>query len=179
MISIKIPAGEMYDEVKEEFVNFNGATISLEHSLMSISKWESKWHKPFLGHDKKSIEETIDYIQCMTITQNVNPIAYKFLTPDNITDVNQYIENPMTATTFSDEHGRPSREIITSEIIYYWMIAMNIPSEYQKWHLNRLLTLIRVCSIKNSPKKKMSAAELNARNKALNDARRKQLNTRG
>lgn len=178
MISITIPKGEIYDEKSEEFVYFKGATISLEHSLISISKWESKWHKPFLSHDNKTAEETIDYIKCMTITQNVDPRAYEFLTPDNINQVNRYIEDPMTATTFSDT-GRPSREIITSEIIYYWMIAMNIPSEYQKWHLNRLLTLIQVCSIKNSPKKKMSSAELNARNRALNEARKKQWNTRG
>ena len=115
----------------------------------------------------------------MTITQNVKPEVYNRLTEDNLKAINDYIENPMTATTFSDINQRPSREIITSEIIYYWMVSFNIPFECQKWHLNKLLTLIKVCNIKNSPPKKMSRQEILSRNRALNEARKKNLNTMG
>ena len=122
----------------------------------------------------------MDYIKCMTITQNVNPSTYDFLTEKNVKEINNYIDAPMTATTFSDTNtGKHSREIVTSELVYYWMIAANIPFECQKWHLNRLLTLIRVCSVKNSPPKKRSKRDIISQNAALNAARRKQLNTRG
>lgn len=146
---------EYYDEVKNEFVYTKEQTLQLEHSLVSLSKWESKWHKPFLSPDDKSSEEVIDYVKCMTITQNVKPEVYNYLTKGNLEDINNYIDNPMTATTFNSERKSPSREIITSEIIYYWMITLNIPFECQKWHLNRLLTLIKVCNIKSNPPKKM------------------------
>lgn len=170
----------MWDEAKQEFISTKEQTLQLEHSLVSLSKWESKWHKPFLSKDEKTYEETIDYIKCMTITKNVSPEVYMCLTSENIGQVNQYIEDPMTATTFRDEkHSAPNREIITSEVIYWWMIANNIPPEYQKWHLNRLLTLIKVCNIKNQPPKKMSQKELMSRNAALNAARRKKFNTKG
>lgn len=135
--------------------------------------------KPFLSKEPKTAAETIDYIKCMTITQNINPDVYKGLTSKNIDDINKYIDKPMTATTFSEENKSRSREIITSELIYYWMFSMNIPMECQKWHLNRLLTLIRVCNIKNQPPKKMSRREIMNRNAALNAARRKKLNSRG
>ena len=137
------------------------------------------WHIPFLDGKDKTLEQIIDYVRCMTITQNVKPEVYNRLTEDNLKAINDYIENPMTATTFSDINQRPSREIITSEIIYYWMVSFNIPFECQKWHLNKLLTLIKVCNIKNSPPKKMSRQEILSRNRALNEARKKNLNTRG
>lgn len=180
MLRITIPAQESWDETKEEFViTRKEQTLQLEHSLVSLSKWESKWHKPFTSSEK-SFEETIDYIRCMTLTQNVDPKVYLLLSKDNIKEINDYIENPMTATTFSEfNSGRGGREIITSEIIYHSMIALNIPFECQKWHLNRLLTLIRVCNIKNQPAKKMGMQELMSRNAALNAERRKQLNTKG
>ena len=179
MLKITIPAREYYDEVNNEFVETKEQTLQLEHSLVSLSKWESKWHKPFLSPDDKSSEEVIDYVKCMTITQNVKPEVYNYLTKGNLEDINNYIDNPMTATTFNSERKSPSREIITSEIIYYWMITLNIPFECQKWHLNRLLTLIKVCNIKSNPPKKMGRQELLNRNRALNEARRKQYNTRG
>ena len=180
MLRIIVPAIELWDEKNETFINLKEQTLQLEHSLVSLSKWESKWHKPFLGKDEKTYEETMDYIRCMTVTQNVDPTVYSRLTRENIDLVNAYIENPMTATTFrKDEHAKPSREIITAEIIYYWMIAYNIPVEFQKWHLNRLLTLIRVCDIKNQPPKKRSKRDILASNAAANAARRKQWNTRG
>lgn len=136
--------------------------------------------KPFLDNKKpKTAIETLDYIKCMTITQNVNPEVYNFLTSENIEAINNYIDAPMTATTFSQQNISRSREIVTSELIYYWMIALNVPMKCEKWHLNRLLTLIRVCNIKNTPPKKMSRKEIMSRNAALNAARRKQLNSKG
>lgn len=180
MLQITIPAIEEWDESKQEFVYTKETTLQLEHSLVSLSKWESKWCKPFLSDEDLTEEETIDYIKCMTITQNVNPEVYKCLTQENIYQVRDYISAPMTATYFSKErNSRPSREIVTSELVYYWMISLNIPFECQKWHLNRLLTLIRVCNIKNKPAKKMSRREIMERNTALNESRRKQLNTKG
>mgnify|MGYP000488904345 CR=1 FL=1 len=180
MLQLTIPAGEQYDEIKQEFIRTNGCTLQLEHSLVSLSKWESKWCKPFFTKDDKTYEETIDYIRCMTITANVKPEVYYALTNENVTEVTKYINNPMTATSFSNrKRGSISREQITSELIYYWMIALQIPFECQKWHLNRLLTLIKVCNIKNSPPKKRSKRDIMSRNTALNAARRKQLNTRG
>lgn len=178
MLLLTIPPIEMFNEKTGEFVHSKETKISLEHSLVSLSKWESRWNKPFLSKDNKTLEETIDYIRCMTITQNVDPEVYFRLTDENINTINKYIESPMTATTFSD-NGHSSREIITSELIYYWMISLNIPMECQKWHLNRLLTLIRVCNIKNAPAKKMSRREIMNRNAALNAARRKKLNSTG
>ena len=180
MLEITIPATEQWDEVNQEFISTKEQTLQLEHSLVSLAKWESKWNKPFLSGQSKTLEETIDYVRCMTLTKNVDPMVYSFLTNENITQVNKYIEAPMTATTFSKTDGdRPNREIVTAELVYYWMIALNIPFECQKWHLNRLLTLVRVCNIKNQPPKKMGRRELMSRNAALNAARRQQMNTKG
>ena len=181
MLQLTISLGpESWDEDKEEFVSAKTQTLQLEHSLVSLSKWESKWQKPFFSRADKSREEVLDYIKFMTISKNVNPEIYEHLSQDNIREINAYIEAPMTATTFpKDRKQTGSRETITSELIYYWMIALQIPFECQKWHLNRLLTLIRVCNIKNSPPKKMSKRELASRNAQLNAARRKQLNTKG
>ena len=181
MLRIEIPINpEGWDEKKQEFVKPKTQILQLEHSLVSLSKWESKWCKPFFSNEEKSYEEVLDYIKCMTITQNVDPEVYNHLTESNITDINNYINAPMTATTFTNNKGHGNnREIITSELVYYWMIALNIPVEFQKWHINRLLTLIRVCEIKNSPQKKMSKNEIMSRNAALNEARRKKLNSRG
>lgn len=180
MLTITIPETDLYDEYKNEFIHIKEQTLRLEHSLVSLSKWESKWNKAFLTKQEKTLEETIDYIRCMTLTQNVKPETYYGLTPSNISEVNDYISLPMTATVFSN-NGKTngSREIVTSELIYYWMITLNIPFECQKWHLNRLLTLVQVCNVKNTPPKKMSKKELANRNRALNEARRRQLNTRG
>lgn len=180
MLQITIPSGEMYDERNQTFISIKEQILQLEHSLISLSKWESKWCKSFLSNPDKNLEETIDYIRCMTLNNNVDPNVYLFLTNENIKEINDYIAAPMTATYFSeDKTGRKNNEIITSELIYYWMIAQNIPVDFQKWHLNRLLTLIRVCNIKNSPPKKHSKRELMSRNAALNAARRKQFNTKG
>lgn len=180
MLRITIPAVEQWDEIKQEFVFTKEQTLSLEHSLVSLSKWESKWCKAFLTKQEKTLEETLDYIKFMTITKNIDPEVYNYLTNRNIIEINEYIEAPMTATYFSDENiSKTNRELITAEIIYYRMIALNIPFECQKWHLNRLLALIKVCNIKNQPPKKRGKKEIMSRNNALNAARRKQLNTKG
>ena len=186
MLQIIIPAREasdLWDEKNEEFIPIPATkeqTLQLEHSLLSLSKWESKWCKPFFTKEEKTNEEIIDYIRCMTITTNVKPDVYYCLSKENISEVIKYIDAPMTATTFSKQkRGGINREQVTSELIYYWMIALNIPFECQKWHLNRLLTLIRICEIKNEPPKKMSKGEIMSRNRSLNAARKKRLNTRG
>ena len=186
MLEIVVPATpaiELWDEEKQEFTCTKAVkeqSLCLEHSLISLSKWESKWCKPFFSKEEKTYEETIDYIKCMTLTKNVDDEVYSHLTKDNVMQINKYIEAPMTATYFSKEQGgKSSREQITSELIYYWMIALTIPVEFEKWHLNRLLTLIRVCNIKNQPPKKMSKRDVMSRNASLNAARRKQMNTRG
>ena len=181
MLRITIPAmDDMWDEAKQEFLSGKEQTIQLEHSLVSLSKWESKWNKAFLSKREKTTEETIDYIRCMTITQNVGPDVYYRLTQENIREINDYIAAPMTATYFRDDKimGH-SRETVTSELIYYWMIALNIPFECQKWHLNRLFALIKVCSIKNAPPKKVNKAEAARRYAELNAARRRKYNTKG
>ena len=180
MLEIEVPAVELWDERTNEFVTRDAQNLKLEHSLVSLSKWESKWCKPFLSDSERTDEEMIDYVKCMTITQNVDPETYNYLSEDNFKAIREYINAPMTATTFSNEkNSRKSREIITNEIIYYWMVTMGIPPEYQKWHLNRLLTLIKVCSIKNDKPKKQSKKDIMSRNASLNAARRKQLNSRG
>lgn len=180
MLTITIPSRELFDEKTNSFFTTKPQTIVLEHSLVSLSKWESKWHKPFLTQDEKTLEETIDYIKCMTITQNVDPTVYNFLSPFNITEINNYIQDPMTATTFyNDNQKGRAKEVITSELIYYWMIALNIPMECQKWHLNRLLTLVRVCNVKNTPSKKMSKRDVASKYASLNAARRNKLNSKG
>ena len=183
MLKITVPAcNQLWDEVNEQFISSPETVLELEHSLVSLSKWESKWCKPFINRNDKTAEEMIDYVRCMTLNSNkVNDVVYSCLTEENIKEINEYIEAPMTATWFSknSQTGSQSGEQITSELIYYWMIALNIPFECQKWHLNRLLTLVRVCNIKNQPDKKMSRRETLSRNAALNAARRKQLNTKG
>jgi hypothetical protein len=180
MLSITIPAAEYYDEYNEVFVHVPEQKLQLEHSLVSVSKWEQKWHKPFLTKDKKTREENIDYVRCMTLTQNVDPRVYVGITDRIMEEIMAYIDDPMTATWFPEEKNqKANREVITNEIIYYWMIALDIPPDYQKWHLNRLITLIRVCNAKNKPAKKMSRKDILAQNRAVNEARRKALGTRG
>lgn len=179
MLQLEIDANEFFNEVTQEFVNVKATTLMLEHSLVSLSKWESKWKRPFLTSNDKTLEETLDYVRCMTITQNVNPLVYSTLTSKNLQEVTTYIGDPMSATVFAEEQLKGKSETITSELIYYYMTALDIPFECQKWHLNRLLTLIRVCNVKNAPPKKMSAQETYQRNTDLNAERRAKYNTKG
>ena len=181
MYKIHIPNTEFFDNDKNQFVYINKTEIVIEHSLISISKWEAKWHKPFLSDKPKTTEETIDYIKQMTISKNVDPLAYLVIPDKELKKVMEYIDDPHSATTFSEKegHAKSNKEVITSELIYYWMVASTIPMECEKWHLNRLLTLIRICGIKNQPPKKMSKRSIMSKNRALNAARRKQLGTNG
>ena len=181
MLVITVQGVEGWDEQKEEFVSAKPPVcLQLEHSLISLSKWESKWEKPFLSKEPKTIEETIDYIRCMTLNSNVPADVYDRLSSQNFRDVNAYIDAKRSATTIREEQkGHRGTEIVTSELIYYWMVALQIPFECQKWHLNRLMTLINVCSAKNGPQKKMSQKEIFAQNRALNAARRKRAHSRG
>lgn len=185
MLDITIPATRFFNEETEEFINTKEQNLRLEHSLVSLSKWESKYCRPFLTKEPKTAEETLDYIRCMTLTQNVDPDAYYAIPAEVISKITKYIESPQTATTFAEDilksKNTGTSEIITSEIVYYWMFSAGIPKECEKWHINRLLTLIRVFSIKNNKdaNKKMSQSEIMARNRMLNAQRRKALNSKG
>lgn len=178
MLTLAVPGIDLYDETKNLFYTTKEQILQLEHSLISVSKWESKWHKSFLNNNKKTREESIDYIKCMSLTKGLDDIFYESLPIDIISQIDSYIDNPMTATTINEKDSF-SRDIITSEIIYYWMIELGIPFECQKWHLNRLITLIRVCVIKRAPNEKMSQKEVMQTNHELNEARKKQYNTKG
>lgn len=181
MLYLEIPPKEMFDERTMEFIELPAKKLQMEHSLVSLSKWESKWHKPFLVPENRTHEETLDYFRCMTITQNVDPSIYETFDQSDIQTILDYIDDPMTATWFNERQGPGprSREIVTAEVIYYDMIALNIPFECQKWHLNRLITLIKVCKIKNQPPSKMSKAEALNQQRALNAQRKAKMNTKG
>ena len=181
MLELQIPGGTLWDEAKEEFLNVKPLTLRLEHSLVSISKWESKWKKPFLSEERHPAEEALDYVRCMTLTQNVDPAAYYMITDAQMAKINEYIQDPMTATWFGKSKKKQTkrgRRVITAELIYYWMFSLNIPLDCQKWHLNRLLTLIKVFE-EESDQQELSQRELAARNSALNMARRAKLHSRG
>lgn len=180
MLSITVPLSEVFDESTGKFVVAESITLELEHSLASLSKWESEHEKPFLSKEPKTSEETLDYIRCMILTPVFPPEVLKYLTKDNIEKIDTHINRKMTATTFSKiEPSRISREVITAEVIYYWMSTLNIPSECQYWHLNRLLTYIQVVNRKNAPPKKTSKRALLNRNSELNAQRLASMGTNG
>lgn len=182
MKSFIIPEFEGFDEVKEEFFKIKETTLQLEHSLISLKTWEQKWHIPFIG-TKKTREQTIDYIRCMTINKNVDPLAYYVIPQRVLDEITEYIEDPMTATWFSDNNlkgaAKTSTEVITAEIIYWWMIELGVPVEFEKWHINTLLTLIRVISIKRDKDNKNARKMTNDERAALNAKRRAMLNSKG
>ena len=182
MLKLTIPAQELWDEKKERFYNIKETTIQLEHSLLSISKWEQIHKKPYLENKDLTFEESLDYIRCMTITPNVDPDIYNYITYANFKEINEYINAPMTATWFNRKKKEGTvrkKEIITNEIIYYWMISFNIPFECQKWHINHLLTLIEVCGAKQEKPEKMNKSQLRQHNKSLNAYNRNRFHSRG
>lgn len=190
MLHITIESREFYNSITNEIFTIKPQTIVLEHSLVSVSKWESIWKKPFMSNEHKTNVELISYIKCMTITQNVDDIIYQAITDKQLLTIQKYIDDPMSATWFNDlnklkgskKTSKPNpfnKQVITSEIIYYWMVAARIPfNPCEKWHLNRLLTLIRVCNEKNNPQKQ-SKQDVYKTNAALNKARREKLHSRG
>lgn len=180
MLTITVPGQEFFDETTSEFFETPSYTLELEHSLVSLSKWESRFEKPFLGKDEKSTEEVIGYIECMTLTPGIPSEVFQRLTQNNLDEINAYIGAKMTATTFKELPKKAtSTEYVSAELIYYWMVALNIPSEYEDWHLNRLFTLIKVANEKNQPQKKMSRREAIAQQRALNAQRRAQAGSNG
>lgn len=178
MLEIKVPARELFKESTGEFIEIPEATLKLEHSLISLSKWESEIEKPFLS-TKQTKNSMLYYIECMSLDKNINRNVINTLPDDVYSKITEYINKPMTATTINDMSSGINRDIITSEIIYYWMIKLGIPFECQKWHLNRLIMLIRVCSVKDGPQKKMSKKDIYAQNRALNEARKARMKTKG
>lgn len=181
MLKLTIPAIELFDDVHQLFITRDAVTLELEHSLVSLSKWEATWEKPFLGNAEKTNEEILGYIYAMTLTPDVPPDVYQRLSEDHLKQINNYIDAKMSATWFNEKASPKTKEVVTAEIIYYWMIALNIPLEWENRHLNRLFTLIKVCNQKNAApekNKKPDASALAKRN-ALNAARKAQLNTSG
>lgn len=180
MLNITVGGTESFDEATHAFITSDEVDLQLEHSLVSLSKWESEFEKPFLGNEEKTAEELVGYIKAMTVTPKVPEEVYLELTKENFDAINEYINAKMTATWFNDAPGAPkSREVITAELIYYWLTVFNIPFEVETWHLNRLFTLIRICNVKSAKPKKMSRSEMAARNRQLNEQRRQQHKTSG
>jgi hypothetical protein len=180
MLTITVPGVEMFDEQSQEFTTQGDVILELEHSLVSLSRWEAKYEKPFLGEADKTSDELLGYVKAMVLTPNVEEEVFQKLTADNFEAINAYIDARMSATWFNEPAGPPkTREVITSELIYYWLTVFKIPFECETWHLNRLFTLIRICNIKQAKPKKMTRAEIAARNRNLNAQRKAQLGTTG
>jgi hypothetical protein len=190
MLKITVPGNEYWDPYKEEFITLPSTDLTLEHSLLSVSKWEEKWHRSFLNDGPKTEEEFLDYIRCMILEEDYDSKVLRGLSIANVQKIKEYLMDSHTATWFGKTNSyldgeaktkKPpkARDVITSELIYYWLVALQIPFECERWNLNRLLTLVRVCNEKNTPPKKMSKKQLLSRNAALNEARRQQLNSRG
>jgi hypothetical protein len=179
VLQISIAIAEGFDEATSEFVASETVVLSLEHSLVSVSKWESKWEIPFLGSEDKDTEQTLDYIRMMNLGEDFPDSLFSKFSDENFKAIDKYINAKMTATWFRDQPQAPSSEIVTAELIYYWMIALAIPFDCQEWHLNRLLTLVKVCNIKNAPKDKMSSAAIAKQNHDLNAQRRSAMGTKG
>lgn len=179
MLQIIVPGTEYYDESTETFTTVDDVVLELEHSLVSLSKWESKFEKPFLGSDDKTSEEILEYVRCMVATKDYPSDVFQRFSAANIQQINQYIDSKQSATTFKNQKQYGPAEVVTAELVYYWMIAFNIPFECQHWHLNKLFALIRVCNAKNGKPQKMSRSEMAERNRQLNEQRRAKLGTSG
>lgn len=179
MLRLVVVTSENFDEATSTIVPADSFVMELEHSLVSLSKWESRWEIPFIDTEDKTDEQVLDYIRCMFLGEEFPEKALEFLTKEQYEQIRAHIDAKMTATTFRESKNQSNGEMVTAELIYYWMIALTIPFECENWHLNRLLTLVRVCNIKNTPPDKKSRRESNAERKALNAQRRAQFGTRG
>lgn len=179
MLRLRVVATENFDESKSEFVEGESFMLELEHSLVSLSKWEQEWEVPFLGNEAKTKAQTLSYVMCMDLRGNFAPEMFPHMTDTHFKEIMKYIDAKKTATTVHERPGPPNLQVVTSELIYYWMIALSIPVEFENWHLNRLLTLIKVCNLKNGPSQKMSAQDVAAQNRALNEQRRRETGSRG
>ena len=180
MLTITLEETELYDEETSTFTTLSGVTLELEHSLISLSKWESKHNVPFLTDKERTSDQIIDYLGMMIITPGIDPAIIHRCSTKDLETIQNYIDAKQSATTFMETPGRGGpKEVITAELIYFWMVNFGIPFECQHWHLNRLFALIRICNIKNSDQKKLSPAEIAARNRQLNAERKKELNTTG
>lgn len=179
MLTVVVPGQHLYDELHEKFIDTEDTTLELEHSLVSLSKWESKWEIPFLGTQERTDAQTIDYVKCMILNNYVSDEVFNRLTSENYRVITDYINKKMTATWFSDKPSPGVKEIVTAEVIYYWLVALQIPFECQYWHLSKLLALVKVINLKNAPEKKMSKAEQASRMRDLNAQRRAQMGTDG
>ena len=181
MLTLVIPGSELFDQEKQEFLHdLDPITLTLEHSLLSLSKWESKHKKPFLSSTAQTSEETLSYVECMILNPDFPPGVSSRMTMEHLDAVTAYIESPESATTFGKmPETKGKGETVTAELIYYWMVAFTIPFECEKWHLNRLFALIKICNIKNSKPKKMSKGELARQTHEMNQRRRAELGTTG
>lgn len=180
MLTITILGDEHYNEVTNEFSHHGNVVLEFEHSLVSVSKWESKFIKPFLTDDPKTAEEMLYYIECMILTKDYPSNILDALTQTNVREINEYIASPQSGTVFKEtKQYRKNPEQISAELIYYWLVAYKIPFECETWHLNRLFALIRICSIKNDTGNKKSPREQAQSNAQLNEERKRQFNTNG
>ena len=182
MLRLTVVTAEGFDDATSQFVEASSVVLELEHSLLSLSKWESKWETPFLGSQDKTNEQVLDYICMMSSSGEIPPEVLAHMGPEHFNAINKYINSKMTATTFRETRESKNNEIITAELIYYWMIALGIPFECQEWHLERLLTLIKVCNIKNAPKDKQNGGFTKvsaADRRALNEQRRREAGSSG
>lgn len=178
MLKLNVQGDELYDEIANEFYNVKPTTLSLEHSLISVAKWEAKWHKPYLDKKPKTVEERLDYVRCMSLTQSVDPNVFRALDKKDMEQIDAYIEDPYTATTFSNSDGSSNlgankNKIITAEELYYFMFKLGIPIECAKWHLNRLLVLIEVFNAYDGEQKELTPEEARERVRRINAKRRK------
>lgn len=175
----------LWDETNERFkyICHPETKLTLLHSLVSLSLWESKWHTNYFSKTKKTAEQAIDYIRCMTRETDVNPDVYNTIAMSNklLDEIGDYIDDPMTATIITDNRKNKSNknEYITSELIYWSMIQHGIPVEFETWHINRLLTLINVCNAKNGGGGKMKKKDILAEYAKINERNRAKYNSKG
>lgn len=184
MLTLEVPQIDLFNNITEEFIYIEATTLKFENSLVSISKWESKWHKPFPGYQPKNVamannivftnEDFIDYIRCMCITPVKDTRIFANMPTECLIQIKEYMEDPMTASVIKqDKKGKLSHQIVTNELVYFWMSSYQIPFDAAKWHINRLLTLINIAAAENAPKGKQSKSDIAAYHRAVNAARRK------